>query len=399
MILGLPVDIKQGTTLTATFIVQDNDNVKASTTTVSCVTNSKSCEITSPVLTANTSNTKVIGWNTNKNATTSTMGSGGKAIIDGNVTYYSISSTLVNITYNVGEDIPGVNTKASSLSFYSNEHTKCTSYNGNGCSIKWIPTIISPGHVVHGFSQTTSGDVINVAKTKFTKDTTLYARIYDCVDGSSKISSINVSQYEVIGNVLVEVESGIDSTTAARFMTVIRNLYSDFPHLLLWNGTVTLYTYNTYINMFGSDSGGITNHGTGYAKDFSHVSLIRYTSDYIDANTFHLRTAVHEITHAYNYGIYWNGGLDTAVSKTSNIVDLYNKYKNASNRPLSSYSYNNSSEFLSDLMEEYYRQHRQVQFNDNIYNSDSSGWTADLTAAAEKINSYGFSYYRSIGRI
>ena len=389
---------KNNTELTATFTIQNN---QASTTgnSVSCYryNGSNNCEITTPVLTANNSNTIIIGWSTDKNATSTSIGNGGKVVIKENVKYYSITSTLVNITYDVGQDIPGINVKASALSFYNNEHTKCISYNGKGCNIKWIPTIIAPGQVVHGFAKSPNGEVINVAKTTFNENTTLYARVYDCTDGGAKLHSINVMTYEVVGNVLVEVEAGIDPGVATQFINHIKKLYQDFPHMLMWNGTVSLFTFGTFQSMYG-DYGGMTNHGSGFSKDFSRVALIKYNSDYDEYTYFHLRAAIHEITHAFNYGIFWNGGLSTAVSNTSDVTNLYNAYKNSNSRPLRSYSYNNKSEFLSDTMTEYFRQHRLVQYNDNVYGTYASGWTAELTSLAEKVNGIGYNYYHSIGR-
>lgn len=385
--------------LIGTFIVQNKmANQSEGTTSCYLYNGSSTCEILAPTLTANKANTTIIGWNTNKNATSSSVKSGGRAIIDSDTKYYSITSTSVNITYHVGEDIPGVNTKATSLSFYNNAYTKCTSYNGNGCNIKWIPTIISPGHVVHGFSKTTSGDVINVAKTKFTEDTTLYARVYDSVDGSYKLQSFTPYHYEIVGNVLVQIEVGVNSEAANQFINFIKNIYHDFPNLLMWNGTISFLTNKTHISMFGVES-NLTIHGSPTSKDFSDIFIFYTPPGIYEDDNYYLASCIHEITHAYNYGLYWNGGLNSAISKTDDIVNLYNKYKNAANRPSSNYAYNNSSEFYSELIREYYRQHRQVQYNDYPYKSTSNGWSADLTAVAEKYNAIGMNYYRSIGRL
>ena len=385
-------------TYKATFILQDTNAGILSSKEISCISKDASpCEIETPNLVLN-NGYEMIGWSIDKDATNTTITNNTKILINSNIQYYSITKNVINITYNVGEDIPGVNIKASSLSFYNNEHTKCISYNGKGCNIKWIPTIIAPGQVVHGFAKSPSGEVINIAKTIFNKDTTLYARIYDSVDGNSKMHSINTMIYETVGNVLVEVETGIDSTTATQFIDLIKKLYKDFPHLLMWNGTISLLTISSFQNMYGN-YGGMTNHGTGFSKDFSRIALIKYTSDYEEYTYYHLRSAIHEIVHAYNYGLYWNGGVDTAVSNSSDVANLFNTYKNSSNRPLRSYSYNNQSEFLSDLMAEYFRQHRLVQYNDNVYGPYAPGWTTELTRLAEKINSFGYNYYHSIGRI
>ena len=385
--------------LTASFEVQDGV-IEISGKEASCYlyNGSKSCEVTSPTLISHDPSTTIIGWNTDSKATTALKKNGEKISISKNIKYYTISSTAVSVTFSVGENIEGNNTKATALSFYNNEHTKCTSYNGNGCNIKWVPTIIAPGNVVHGFSQTPDGAEINVAKTKFKQNTTLYARVYDKVDGSSKISSFRLGRYEVVGNIVVEVEAGLSERVTTDFINFVKNIYQDFPSLFMWNGTITLLTQRTYQNMYGKDSGGITNHGTGFSKDFSHISTY-YSTSGSDIN-YHLGTVVHEITHAYNYGIYWNGGMDSAISKTSDINNIYNKYKNGSSRPLTDYAYTNTSEFFSEIMREYYRRHRNQKYNDYPYKAkDNNGrWENDLGEIAEKYIKFGLDYYRSIGK-
>ena len=390
------VQTQVGKKYTAKFIIQDKNAVNASLGEVSCTTGAgTTCEITVPTLTANPNST-VIGWNTDSNATTASVSSGGKITLTSDITYYSISSTVVTITYSVGEDIPGVNMKAQSLSFYSNEHTKCTSYNGKGCNIKWIPTIIAPGNVVHGFSKTPSGNLINVAKTVFTESTTLYARIYD--GGEGNIRSMAISHYEVIGNVLVETQSDVPDTVALQFIDFIKKIYKDFPHQLMWNGTISFVTRGTELDFFGTDS-NYTVHGSPYSVDFSHIYVFYTPPGMYEDDHYYFGSCMHEIIHAYNYGIYWNGGLATPISKTEDIVNLYNKYKNAKPRPNSDYAYTNTSEFYSELIHEYFRQHREIQYNDRPYKSTSNGWAQDLTAAAEKYNAIGYSYYQSIGRL
>lgn len=380
-------------TLTATFTVQDPASVKTSKTVVSCTTSSSSCEITAPILTALKTNTTIIGWSTDSNNRKENVKSGEKITINKDTTFYSITSNIINITYNVGENISGINTKADSLSFYNNEHTRCTSYNGNGCNIKWIPTVIAPGKVVHGFSKTKDGEVINVAKTNFTEDTTLYARIYDCTSDSCRPKSFTAGRHSVIGNVLVVTEKGLDSAITNKFFNFVEALYREFPCMLMWNGAITLLTENTYASMYGKGTGGMTSHSGAFGKDFSNVSLYYKNTTY--KNEHVLGAAMHEITHAYNRALYYNGGLSSLISQTSDVVNIYNKYNGMSSKPLSDTSYGNSSEFYSDLMEEYFRTH-----NDSFYlTAAPNGLTDDLIGIAEKYIKIGNNYYRSIGRL
>lgn len=84
-------------TYTATFTVQDTNSASGSFGSTSCTiaetyngaAPSSSCQITAPVLTGK-NGYSAVGWNTNRNATVASVGSGGRAYLTGNTTYYSI---------------------------------------------------------------------------------------------------------------------------------------------------------------------------------------------------------------------------------------------------------------------------------------------------------------------
>jgi len=385
---------KNNTPLIATYISQ-NDTVEITTKNSNCYlyNGNTSCSIKLVDAIGKNGN-KFIGWSTNKNSTNVNYKNKTMSI-DRNVNLYSIAKKKITITYNANTTSTN-NIKADKLLFTSNEHTKCDSYNGNGCSISWVPAIYSKGHVVHGFSQTPDGKCISVFKTKFYNDTTLYARVYDTL-GGKKVSPYSVSYEETFGNIPIEIEYGISSTVAQQFINFIKMLYKDHPELFYFNGKVALLTESTYVKYNGRDSAGVT-----WTDDYGYFSVIyiRYNSSESTGKRF-LGTTVHEIGHGYNN--LYNQVFGKHVSNQSDVAALYEKYKNTSRttRPLSDYAYGkNKSEFFSEALLEVYR-YMTLSSGKEYYRSEkpSVTVTSDIRNIVTKYLNNGKSFFKKIGRI
>ena len=65
-----------------------------------------------------------------------------------------------------------------------------------------------------------------------------------------------------------------------------------------------------------------------------------------------VKRQVHDLTHSWDS--YFKAAYGTALSDTSDFKNLYNKYANASKRPLRDYAYTNMSEFVADVYAWYY---------------------------------------------
>ncbi len=385
---------KNTTPITVRFVVV-NDTVKVDNSNTSCYAynGTNSCKITLPKATGLSGNT-FLGWSTKKDNYKDYHN--GEVTINGNSTFYSVAKKTVHITYSVNENNSS-NIKADKLSFTSNEHTKCESYNDNGCSINWIPAIYSKGHIPHGFSLTPDGKCISVYKSVFNADTILYARVEDRLN-SKKISSYKASYEELYGNIILEIEYGIPSTTSQSFIDFIKVLYKDYPELFYLNGKVVLLTEDTYIKYNGNDSSGITwTDDSGY---FSTI-FIRYNSRELTGNRF-LGTTVHEIGHGYN-NVY-NQIFGKHVSSQSDVISIYNNYKDmpSSSRPLSDYAYYGSSrtEFFSEALLEYYRDYK-LKNGRELYKSEKSTVLLpdDIKEVIVKYLTIGKNYFKKIGRL
>ena len=342
------------TPLTATFNITTPKLVSANTGSVSCnlYNGNKSCYIETPLLIKKLENVTPLGWDTDKSATKASIGNNYKIAISKNITYHSIVSQKITVTFVIGDNISGKNIKAEKLSFsYTDKNgktvireegqslkTTCTSYNGNGCAIKEIPTVHSLGNFVHGFSRTNGGNNMSVYKTTFKEDTTLYTRVgyYNAIE----MKTINTKYIKMYGNVIFEVENGLSENQIASLRDVFDKIYKYYPELFYYNGKVSFLSRNTYMNnKIGTrDSAGITYKTTNY-NDIYFYYHYKTASDYIG-------TAVHELGHAIDRMHFYMYGKD--IIECSDVINLYNKYKNSSGRPLSSYAYTDIEEFVAE---------------------------------------------------
>ena len=122
-------------TLTATFVVQDNNAATVSVDHVNCnLSNGEnSCNITTPELVAKSGYT-ALGWNTDSSQTSAILDSGVTVPINNSVVYYSVTRT--NTSYTVDFNI----TDSSSVS-NNNTSLSCYRYNGSSSCLVKSPTL------------------------------------------------------------------------------------------------------------------------------------------------------------------------------------------------------------------------------------------------------------------
>ena len=160
---------KNNTNLTSTFTVQDTNAATTSASSVSCTryNGATSCSIKAPTLTAKSGYT-AIGWNTNKDATTSSLASGANLTLSSNSTYYSITKNNTNLTATFN---------ANGATAIGQDSASCTRYNGASSCQVTLPTITRNGFTINGWStnkDATSGTAAG-AKVTLTGNATYYA--------------------------------------------------------------------------------------------------------------------------------------------------------------------------------------------------------------------------------
>ncbi len=383
------------TPLEATYIIQ-NDTAELVGNNSRCYfyNGSDTCEISAPNLIGKNGN-KVLGWSLNKDSHEADIKIGDVIKVDRNTKLYSVTEKEITVTFNEGENIEGVNTKATSISFNRNGHTRCKSYNGEGCYIIGIPIINSTGNIIHGFSLTKDGRSIEILKTKFTEDTTLYARIHNDLDGRD-VPGYEVGYETGLGNINIEIEKGLPINGSLKFISYLKELYNDHPELFYFDGKIVLLTEDTYISYNGDNSSGAT-----WTDDYGYFSIVFIRFNNVETyDKRYLGTITHELGHCYDNKYKQIFGEN--ISKQEDIINLYNKYINANPRPLSDYAYGDSDhyEFVAEAVLEVYRLDK---LNDNYepYHSQMGNVyvTDDIKDVIHKYLDIGNKYLKEKGMI
>ena len=259
---------------------------------------------------------------------------------------------VITVTFSVGDNIIDKNIKAQklSLSYTSKDgdnvtivegdeiKIKCLSYNNEGCKIDKLPIINANGYIVYGFSTDIGENNVDVLKSMLKQDTTLYAKVG--YTNTNKVDKINIAYQKLYGNVMVEVEDGILEDDIKLLEKHLNNLYTNYPEIFYFNGKIFWLMPKTYDTVLKTSNShiGITSGCTIYNSNYSNV-FFRYQK--YDGDIF--ATLLHEIGHAFDRSFNYN-----IISEREELIDLYNKLKDDSNRPLRYYSYTNYQEFYAD---------------------------------------------------
>ena len=125
---------------------------------------------------------------------------------------------------------------------------------------------------------------------------------------------------------------------------------------------VTFTGENTFKTTWGASYAGMT---YGAAIGYRNVDIKCSSSN----TEYYYHTIVHELTHAWDS--YYQAKKDYRLSETQDFINLFNKYKNASNRPLREYSYSNIAEFVADVYSWYYFLYIDPTYRPRIVSSNT----------------------------
>lgn len=440
--------------ITVTFDKNGSDTISKNTETCTFFNNNNNCQITTPAIYRNGSN--IIGWSTNKNSKTSEVNENTNIIVNQDITYYAITSKEVYATfelngaddissnvesctlYNTGIckiitpeitrdnwNILGWNTnktaakefiktnseleiktdqkyyaityKKVTATYYQNTADSlgnctnqgngyctesCNIYNTNtSCQVN-VPYIYSKGNEVQFFS--TSKD--SEAKTGYSPAQKL--NIYNNIELNAIVNNkyrhytYSITKTKNYGYTAFETESGCPTTVYNNYYNFVDKLYKDAPYIFR-AAKVTFTSDTTFSETWGNYSGMTYGYGVGYRN-----VDVKCPSTYSD---YYLETIVHELTHSWDS--YFLVAYGSYLSSTPEIKSLYNKYKNASSRPLRAYSYTNEKEFVADVYAWYYflyvnTENQPKMVKQNLY------YPNDLKQAIEKYINIAKSGYK-----
>lgn len=184
-----------------TFTVSFNPNgASGSTTKATCTTYGSSCSVTAPSITRSGFN--IVGWNTNKNATTASAKVKTSITVSSDTTYYAITNKKVTATFNK-------NTITGDISIESTSKNCTINNNKTSCSIQ-LPSITRSGFSILGWSTSssaTSGTAVG-KNVSISSNTNYYAITKLNADGNI----IGATGYSALGIYLYKSASTSSST-------------------------------------------------------------------------------------------------------------------------------------------------------------------------------------------
>lgn len=324
--------------VTAYFYENGADEISKYEQTCHFYNNENGCSITTPTITR--TSYQIIGWNTNKNATTSIINQEKDTNIKKDTNYYAITSKELTATINLNtaDSLGNCTTKTTNGCI-----ERCKVYNTNeNCQIN-LPYIYSKGNEVQFYSTGTNPETdvgyTPAKKLNIMDNITLNAIVYN----KYRHNTYSIVKTKNYGYTAFETEYGCPTSVYNELYTFTDRFYKNVPYLFT-AAKVTFTSNDSFIETWGNYS------GMTYGKAIGYQNIdIRCPTTYSD---YYIHTIVHEMVHAWNH--YYQAKYGTYLSKMKDINNLYNKYKNLTNRPLRDYSYTNTIEFVSDMYSWYY---------------------------------------------
>ena len=314
---------------------------------VKCKINNNSCNIVLPQATRDKGT--VLGYSDNKDDKEAKYKIGESITLDSNKQLYVIS-------YNTYTLIIAEN----DVDYLENADVSCNVYNEEKeCSVI-LPSFNKVGYENKGYStspESLVGFKFPTDEYKLSKD----GIIYPIYSTSSRHVSLEISQTFIYQDSFIEIENGCKESVYKEYLKYLDGIKQYVPFLLLGN-KISFLNDDSFTSIWGKNYVGM-NYGP---KSLRSVDIRCSNNTYND----YYATMVHEMAHSWDF--YYAIKLGNNISSQSDIINLYNKYKDLSNRPFRDYSYSSIYEFLADMMRYYYFKYYvpRVGFNNLNYPSD-----------------------------
>lgn len=388
--------------LTATF-KGNGASVSSSSSSCNIYNTAKTCNVTAPTITR--SGWTILGFSTNKNATT---GSTAKTLSAGK-TYYAITKKNIKVTFtenNNKNTYPKAikNKKAMQVKFDYIEYREafCSIYNTQtSCKIK-IPFVDVKGLASSGFSpgideKTGPGSPKTIPNTldyelaphyitgntySFSKSTTLYA-VFETLDyyrDFRRTIEHTLTYTSSTGRIIIDIEKGCSRDHYKKYFDEIKN--SKFKFLLDGNAKIMVLTNDSMKKVHPGQDGdvaGVSFSLTGAGYYHYNISLnCKHDSDKYDYLTFY--TIIHELSHRWDARYY----LATGTTLNSKFTSFYNKYKSNNSWPIRDYGKGSLGEFFGVIVDEYYMNYiANTNLHPIPYDRKKGLYPSDLKKALE----------------
>ena len=314
-------------TYTATFNI--NGASYLAKNKISCEVQNGLCLITLPI--ALRDDGDVLGYNTSSTETTAIYRINQQVNLTSDAVFYVISKK--NLHLNIIND---------DIDYLSNNNSYCTIYNEEDFCKVSLPFYNKTGYEVRGYStnkNSLTGIVYPGYEYKIKRDTTLYPIYNNLTRGQV----INVNKTTTIGNTIFDIENGCPYNVYNDYLEYFKKINNKAPYLMI-GSKVSFLTDNTFDKIWGDKYVGM-NYGPKDLRLFD----VRCSNDIF--NNYYA-TIVHELAHTWDF--YYGSLIDKDISEQSDVINLFNQYKNINNRPFRDYSYTDIREFFADMVRYYY---------------------------------------------
>ena len=128
-----------------------------------------------------------------------------------------------------------------------------------------------------------------------------------------------------------------------KYLGYIDNIYK-YSNYILIGSKISFLAETNFNNVWGAQYLGM-NYGPSSLRMFDIKCTESTRSDlYL--------TMVHELAHTWDF--YYSNFFNNPISDEADVMNLFTKYSNYTNKPFRTYSYSNNREFFADMMRYYY---------------------------------------------
>ena len=337
---------------TATFNL--NGATYLETKKISCEVKNGLCLITMPV--ASRDDGVVLGYNTSSSVTNAIYMINQQINLTSDAVFYVISKNDLELTI-IDDDID----------YLSNGDTNCTIYNEETSCTITLPFYNKIGYEVRGYSTnkfSLAGFIYPGYEYKINRDTVLYPIYNDLTRGQT----IGVSKTVNIGNTIFDIENGCSSKIYNNYLSYFKKINEKAPYLMI-GSKVSFLTDKTFDKIWGDNYVGM-NYGPKDLRLFD----VRCSNNLL--NNYYA-TIVHELAHTWDF--YYGNIKDKDIAEQSDVVNLFNKYKDMTIRPFRDYSYTDIREFFADMVRYYY-----LKYIDPTSGYRNLSYPSDIKTVLEK---------------
>lgn len=314
---------------------------------IKCEVEKTGCFITLPNATRD--NGVVLGYSENSNDQEPKYNVETTLFINSDITLYTIS--YQENTLKIDE---------SNIDYLEKNSVSCKMYNLNSYCDVIVPKYNKVGYENKGYStskESLTGFIYANDSYRISKDTILYP-VYST---SSRLKPIMVRKVLTYHDSFIEIENSCPDNVSKDLLSYIDKINQVTPFLFIGN-KISFIGDNAFNEIWGNGYVGM-NYGPRSLRSVDIRCSKKVYNDYY-------ATMVHEMSHSWDF--YYATKLGSNISSQSDIINLYNKYVEKSDRPFRDYSYSNIYEFVADMMRYYYFKYYvpTLGFKDLTYPND-----------------------------